>query len=160
MELKKNFIDDITNCEWLTKCGKKDIFSFDIILLDEENALNSICNPKWERVWMDARDDFTDYLDDTCKELYERVWNKYVKKYREEFANPLSESLKKRYPDNEIYETFIGFVRSNIIFMFMYNLFSDYYKCRFFDEMLEIYLNGHVPCGWEGKYPNGKFKVF
>lgn len=154
------FLDDITNCEWLSRCGKKDSFTFDIKLMDEENALNSIISPSWERVWMEARDDFSAYLGDNCKEVYEREWNIHTKKYRTEFVNPLCESLKRNYPDDEKYNTVINFVRSNIIFLFMYNLFSDYYSNRFFDEMLEIYLAGHVPCGWEGSYPNGNFKVY
>ena len=30
----------------------------------------------------------------------------------------------------------------------------------FFEKIFEIYLSGGWPCGWEGKFPNGKVKVF
>lgn len=160
MELKNNFLEDINNCRWLSRCGKKDDFSFDVKFFDEKDALESITSPRWEKIWKEARDDFSAYLRDNCKEVYESEWNKHTKKYRTEFVNPLCESLKKNYPDNEKYITFINFVRSNIIFLFMYNLFSDYYSNYFFEKMLEIYLAGHVPCGWEGSYSNGYFVVY
>ena len=31
---------------------------------------------------------------------------------------------------------------------------------EFFDRMLKIYLSGHLPCGWSGEYPEGKFFVY
>lgn len=30
----------------------------------------------------------------------------------------------------------------------------------FFEFLLEIYEDGHIPCGWEGKWPSGKLVIF
>ena len=42
----------------------------------------------------------------------------------------------------------------------MINFYSEYYKSDFFDKMLAIYLSGHLPCGWSGEYPEGRFFVY
>ena len=41
---------------------------------------------------------------------------------------------------------------------------DTYKKCKkrpvFFLHLLEIYESGNLPCGWEGKWPDGKLIVF
>lgn len=41
-------------------------------------------------------------------------------------------------------------------------IFNDYTKLdnNFFNEVLAVYLAGGWPCGWEGKYPEGRLIVF
>lgn len=60
---------------------------------------------------------------------------------------------------------FDGIVLEDVIFnvqtLFMVNDYSEYYMADvFFEQMLEIYLSGHLPCGWSGGQKNGKFKVY
>lgn len=38
--------------------------------------------------------------------------------------------------------------------------YSDIVACDFYRRLLEWYLAGHWPCGWEGEYPAGKLVVF
>ncbi|PGC52826.1 hypothetical protein COM14_03595 [Bacillus pseudomycoides] len=38
--------------------------------------------------------------------------------------------------------------------------YEEYYKSAFYKEMLEIYLSGHIPCGWNGKYPEGNIFIY
>lgn len=50
----------------------------------------------------------------------------------------------------------------------IYSDLRDCIKCRailgttntFIEKMLQIYLSGGWPCGWEGEFPQGKFKVY
>lgn len=160
MELKKDFLENIKKCKWLSRCGEIDNFAFDVKILDKEATLLSINSSKWESIWLEAREDFASYLRKNNNAIYEREWNTHSKKYRAEYVNPLCDILQTKFPNDEKHKTLINLVRSNIIILFMYNLYSDYYKSRFLDEMLEIYLSGHMPCGWEGNYPHGKFEVF
>lgn len=37
--------------------------------------------------------------------------------------------------------------------------YSDLVTCEFYRRLLRWYLEGHWPCGWEGKYPSGKLIV-
>ena len=48
----------------------------------------------------------------------------------------------------------------NIVLILMANFYSDFYKADFFIALLEIYLSGHLPCGWNGSYPEGKIMIY
>ena len=45
---------------------------------------------------------------------------------------------------------------------FLYIIFNDYSNMNnhFFNNLLQVYLAGGWPCGWEGEYPEGRLVVF
>ena len=45
---------------------------------------------------------------------------------------------------------------------FLYIVFNDYSNMehQFFNNLLQVYLVGGWPCGWEGEYPKGRLVVF
>ena len=43
---------------------------------------------------------------------------------------------------------FLGNINYNMTNLFLYNYFSDCgYKSVFFDNLLEVYMRGYLPCG-------------
>lgn len=56
-------------------------------------------------------------------------------------------------------ESFIDFVYNDFLTFAAYHIFAKE-KDKFIEMQLEVYQNGGFPCGWEGKYPDGKMVVY
>ena len=66
---------------------------------------------------------------------------------------------------NAIYEDIledIPYLLDSIFGDFSKIIFNDYLKLNnvFFENILQVYLAGGWPCGWEGEYPEGRLVVF
>lgn len=55
---------------------------------------------------------------------------------------------------------FLVVIRFHLLAIFMSDIYSTFYSDEFFDKLLEVYLSGHLPCGWHGKYPSRELMVF
>jgi len=87
-------------------------------------------------------------LESACKNNKIRYDSKICKKIQEGI------SIKS------LPESIIDDIKFNLITILMSDLFSDYYNSEFYRQLYQIYISGHLPCGWEGKYPSGRMIVF
>ena len=56
-------------------------------------------------------------------------------------------------------------VINNIKCDFVNYLLEDAYKDKlkfnlFFDELVNVYESGHIPCGWDGEWPEGNLVIY
>lgn len=72
----------------------------------------------------------------------------------------LERNVKKHNFSEEISKELINEISFNIISIFMADFYSEYYQCVFYENVLKIYLAGQLPCGWDGKYPEGRIMVY
>ncbi len=119
-----------------------------------------IASIKWENVCLEAEGDFTAYLHKNHKEDYNKYWNDMVRKIKSEYINTIAEDIMNALGDFEGKDDIIIDMKANLVSLFMIHFYSEHYKSDFYDKMLKIYLAGHVPCGWSGKYPEGRFQVY
>lgn len=78
-------------------------------------------------------------------------------KIREELLPPLIQKLQ----DNNICQEIID----DTSWLFMNILMHDYYyefghQSDLLNKVLMIWQSGHLPCGYSGKYPYGKLRVY
>lgn len=162
MELKSDFIEKVTNCNWFENCGDQNFDKFEVILLKEKNEVaEAIQSHKWENICLAKEGDFASSILRNHIEQYHMMGEEREKIRKEvlKLSKRFTAGLKKK----EI--RFDGIVLEDVIFnvqtLFMVNDYSEYYMADvFFEQMLEIYLSGHLPCGWSGGQKNGKFKVY
>lgn len=128
-------------------CSKRDV----------EKNINSI---KWENLCLERRGDFTEYLLKNHKAKYNKYWNVEVRMIKEKYISKISEKIGIALQDNDLSIDVLDDIKMNILSIFMLEYYSEYYSSEFYNKMLEIYLAGHLPCGWSGKYPDGKFIVY
>ena len=79
---------------------------------------------------------------------------------KSEYIEILSEKVKKSSIIDDIGEDVLIDFKSCMIDLFLSDYYSDCYEGEFHKHLLDIYLSGHLPCGWNGKYPQGKFMVY
>ncbi len=159
--LRKEFIETIFNCQWLQRCGQTDNLEFDVEYLknirDVERNINST---KWENLCLDRMGDFTTYLQKNHKAEYNKYWNDGVRMIKEQYISKLSEKVNFILTNSDLSVDILDDIKMNILSIFMLEYYAKYYSSDFYTKMFKIYLAGHLPCGWFGEYPNGKFIVY
>ena len=94
------------------------------------------------------------------KPIDAKEWNTLVELIKSEYLEKLSDKVKKLWIDEDTSEDVWIDFSSSMIDLFLLDYYAGYYKSEFHDQLLEIYLSGHLPCGWKGKYPQGNFIVY
>ena len=159
MEIKEEFANKMLECDWLGRCGMEDDLGFDVTYVKENKVGKLLGSPKWNKIYYDVRGDFTSYLSINHREA-DRYWNVTVNMIKEKYISVISVSLERVLCNNPDKDEILAWVQFNIIDMFMIHFYSEYYHDEFYDKTLKIYMAGHFPCGWEGRYPNGNFTVW
>lgn len=161
MAFKEEFLSKIDKCAWLKNCGDGFFDQFEVVVVkDREKAIKNVTSAKWSNSCLEAQNDLTSYLFFNYRESYEKNWNNEVVRVKQEYWSKMSDTIlavleSKGFP-NEV----MSHVQFNVVGLFMANFYSECYTSEFYIQMLEIYLSGHLPCGWSGGKKSGKFMVY
>lgn len=161
MEISKEFIGIIMECELLGRCGEKDGMEFDVEYVNSEaKAIKLIKGIKWENTCLESRGDFTEFLSRNHRDVFKKNWNVVVDEIKSKYMNEIREKIENKWVDEKSKQYVIDDVQFNVLTLFMLDYYSEYYQSDFYEKMLAIYLSGHLPCGWSGEYPEGRFIVY
>lgn len=161
MELKKDFLDKIGRCAWFENCGDGSFDTFDVVVVkDREKAVKSVTSIKWGNSCIEAQNDLTEYLFFNQRESYEKDWNNEVVHIKQEYWSKMSDIVSAALASKGLPDEVLLLVQYNVVALFMADFYSECYTSRFYEQMLAIYLSGHLPCGWSGGKRNGKFMVY
>lgn len=152
--IKPEFFDQLVSCDWFCNCGDKTFDQFEVYIEeDREMAIARLKSLVRENACLDRRNaicsavrkipaDWSNAINEVQRSGCLGKVSRRVK----------SEAKKKGISEEEVLEI----VRSDVWHLFMANYFSAYYNDVFYEQMLQIYLSGHLPCGYEWK----KFRVY
>ena len=161
MIIEKEFVETILNCQWLQRCGQIDNLGFDVEYLSSKRDVEKNINAtKWENICLERKGDFTTYLLKNHKAQYNKYWNEEVRRIKEQYISKISEKVNIALTNSDLSVDILDDIKMNILSIFMLEYYSEYYSSDFYNKMMKIYLAGHLPCGWIGEYPNGKFIVY
>lgn len=162
MKLDKKTIDLLLNCNWLSKCSAKDSkFSFDLDIISDIGKVSPLLfSDDWENVRFDARGEVTEFLSRNHPKAYNSFWNKGVQSIRTHVIPKVEPIIIERIKCLNLDEKVYAYMRMDIINIAMVLSYSEYTHSEFYEKLLEVYLNGHLPCGWNGSYPDGKMAIF
>ena len=159
------FIETVKEIEWFNNCGKvyqKKLF-YNYELENIENAskkLNYVKNYKeffiLENLYITADRRITNFLRENNEKEYNWTWNKLADVVNKRFMNNSSEidfmeiennyCIKFNVKNNKmIYKVF----RSTLFELFFKNYMPN--LPLLYDTIFEIYKDGHIIIGWEGK---------
>ena len=91
---------------------------------------------------------------------YNKNWNVLAGEVRSEVIPQIIDKIEECVKKNNLPDSVIKYIKSNLIIILITDAYSDYYVSEFYRRLLKIYTSGHLPCGWEGNYPSGKIIVF
>lgn len=59
MELKPDFLEKVTNCNWFANCGDQNFDKFEVIFISDKSEIPELMHShKWENIYLAKRGDF------------------------------------------------------------------------------------------------------
>ena len=155
--------DKLINCPWLKKCGvpEENLFSFPIIWIQDSSEITQvITSVEWENICLGEQCNISEFLAVNHKNEYHHSWNPIVTTLKSKYLPNIIFRIESICHTNNLPSSILNDISFNLLSIFLANHYSQYYWSNFFNMLLNIYLSGHLPCGWKGKYPNGAIVIF
>ncbi|SEL10022.1 hypothetical protein [Paenibacillus sp. OK003] len=164
MEINKEIINTLNQIQWFSNCGTRDYENENILYASSWSEATYYYNSqKWEETTLEARNQFTSFLHKNFIREYSD-WNELIKEAKTITNDCLDEILEKTTNEFQLDSTFIDCVRWDILEIIMKHIYSRKLNRKFngfySDIIFNIYSKGHLPCGWEGKWPTGKLVIY
>lgn len=122
-------------------------------------AIKSCSDIEWENFNLERRNELTLYLNHVCKGEF-RKWNTVANEIRERLQQGAWLAMRKRVADLAIPQVIAECTEWDTGNAVMTDRYRAHSPPSFFLQLLEIYEQGHFPCGWKGKWPNGELIVY
>lgn len=157
-ELYKKLIDN----RWFENCGDKEVVyeNLDYIwakdMKDVEKNVNSI---KWENMYIEEMNEITMFLDMNYLEL-SMLWNEQIEMIERKYMVELRKRIREAANKHSLPERVVSQVGYALKIIFICEFYSEQYHSEFYENLLEIYLSGHLPCGYKGRYRKGSIIIY
>ncbi|MEW5289573.1 hypothetical protein ABW286_10345 [Erwinia papayae] len=158
MKLQQLSMDRILNVNWFSDIGRPIPQNSYLQAQNLKAAEMSLGSPEWENATLEESNKITGYL--SVKEIIIfQEWNNLIKSAKVFFKN----NILTLVPDLDGFDNIL--MKQCIEWDIVHYLVEDAYKDKlksdlFFSELLSVYESGHIPCGWNGKWPSGQLIVF
>lgn len=151
----------LSKISWLSRCGEPlpDLgLSMSLVRArDWAHATACLSDDAWGDIQLEAQNQLTEWLFTHARTKY-RGWNKLVDRHKEKVLKPLLKKLKK---ERRLGQVVLDSISWDVLSALMESSYlPSRHPCFFFLELLEVYAAGHLPCGWEGEWPQGGLIVF
>lgn len=160
MEINKELYQNLLSIDFFAQCGNsvEGLYEFDVCTEKDLNkAIKSLSKTSWENIILEEQNKLTTYLFKNYRDKYNNTWNNQAEINQKELIPPIIQKLEDKNIEKEVIEDTKWILMS----ILMYDYYSEFgYKSEFLDQILNIWKSGHLPCGYSGKYPNGKLRVF
>lgn len=165
MQINKEIIDILYNTSWFSNCGKQTPPQFGIRVDSVNEVKNHITSIRWENIELEHQGDITEKLcNRSCQGIGQeyQAWNNLVDDFKRNFLPQLETQWKKQL---SLFDLNMKEVIDDISFNILGIVMADTYKkivpmSSFYVKLLEIYINGYLPCGWIGKKDKGCFVIY
>ncbi|AEV68930.1 hypothetical protein [Acetivibrio clariflavus] len=162
MLIQNDILERIDKINWFCNCGNKSDIEiiYPIKYLDNwKKAQKNCLSSKWEEFTLERSNENTQYLHDNYPDKY-RQWNKFAKEAREFIQEKLQPRIVLYLENNSLKREIEDSVKWDIIHAIMEQVYAEQKEPGFFMELLKVYEAGHLPCGWNGKWPKGELMIF
>ena len=124
------------------------------------DAMSFCVGTKWSNALIESLNDLSGNVLKVSPERY-REWNSLITGMRPrllEFAESVTDSLRR---EQKLPDKFTFSVLACLQGVGMEHGYSDIVKPGFYTNTILVCLQrGHFPCGWDGKFPDGRLIVY
>ena len=163
LNIDNKIYDRINKIEWFDNCGEITPIhlAYEVKFVDTWDKAKKYYNQSmWEDTTLEAQNKLTIFLQNKYRNDYSQ-WNTLTveaKKFLKKEIVPQMNLVKEKH---NLDDSFVSCVSWDMLGAIMEHAYKE---CKnrpaFFLDLLSIYEKGHFPCGWEGKWPDGKLIVF
>ncbi len=150
--------NELNDIKWLVKCGSDSISSDYKVVESLEKAVMMIEDVEYENFQLDRQADLTLYLNSNHSAEYQE-WNAHIE-YTKDKITPTFKIIEKICIKQGFNQTVVDSIKWDLVSYFQEKVYNKYKKPGFYHEIIEIYKNGRIPCGYVGDYPAGWLCIY
>jgi hypothetical protein len=166
---RRQFVEDdvaarVNSIDWFARCGER--LALDLTMETEPargwaQAIECCKSPAWENAQLEAQNQLTVWLHLHDGAGYRR-WNETVVAHKDATVSPLTERILVPFQaEHGLDIALVHSVQWDILGALMENSYlRSGHPAFFFLELLTVYVAGHLPCGWQGGWPEGRLLVY
>ena len=125
-----------------------------------DEALKASERREWEDATLEAQNQLTLWLHLNAHADYQS-WNERALRIKAELLPRLSPAWAPHEAKRPWSQSFKDSLEWNIIGAAVENEYLETgHPAVFFLELLTVYEAGHVPCGWDGRWPDGRLLIY
>ncbi|MBN3163201.1 MULTISPECIES: hypothetical protein [Pectobacterium] len=157
MKISRYAVDRLLKINWFSAVGDTVQLPGVRQVKDKHEFMKSIDGIEWENTTLEAGNEITGLLAKKFSNDYHH-WNPLVREAKKILDGEVLPSISSNIITNEV-------ILNNVKWDLVNYLMEDAYKDKikkplFFDSLICIYESGHIPCGWDGVWPNGNLVVY
>ncbi|CAL2102246.1 conserved protein of unknown function [Tenacibaculum sp. 190130A14a] len=155
--LKPEHFSSLENINWFSNCGKEIEFSSKHKLKRIESLTQSVelCNSiEWENFQLEKINDLTSFLNRT-RQNESAEWNTITVGIKNYLDNGIFKTAREKLNQSDLPDSIFASLEWDILSYYQEVAYKKYNIPTFYSDLIPIYKNGHLPCGYEGEFPNG-----
>lgn len=153
-------LEVIAEIDWFANVGNPIISAGEtyIEIANWRDAIASCSEQDWEDVCLNESNLMTTHLNYVCKDSFQR-WNDVINDAKLKLDEPWKR-MRLKLEQERVPEVVAHCVEWDTVHAVAYEHFASWGPPTFFLRSFAIYRGGNFPCGWQGAWPSGIFKVF
>jgi hypothetical protein len=153
-------LKEISGFPWFSRVGEwgSDV-STAVVLGNWYEAISSVEAGEWEELCMDAANGFSEQLAKVASSRF-RTWNAKVEAIKKVSVPMISSLFSTRADLQPLPKVVQDSVQWDVLHVCLEAEFSDCLPPGFYASNSYWYRAGHFPCGWKGKFPDGRIIIY
>ena len=158
MNVNRNACDGLNKIEWFSSLGEQYALPNVKLAVSLNDAHEYLSSPEWENVTLEESNNISEYLS-VKHSMISQEWNKLAKEAKVFLKNELINKIPQLDCfDNKL---LLQCVEWDVVHYLIEDAYKDKLKKPlFFNSLMSVYESGHIPCGWDGEWPEGTLVIY
>ncbi|WP_426576192.1 hypothetical protein ACP179_16895 [Xenorhabdus stockiae] len=158
MKISNQAMNRLLSINWFYNVGKEINVPNSTLVENYADVNEYISSPEWEYVTLEESNEISGFLAQKYSDIYQ-YWNDLAIDAKSFINNEVIKNL----PEIDGVDPVL--LSQCVRWDLMHYLIEDTYKKKlikplFFAGLVDIYEKGHLPCGWDGEWPNGNIIIY
>lgn len=148
----------LEKADWFSRVGVSDTTNA-IVLSSWKAAVKHCSANAWRNLCLEAANQYRERLREKDREALRR-WNSVVDLVKPASVALVQFKIEGVVKEYDLPRAFENAVSWDILHLCMESEFADIYPPGFYASQAYWYIQGHFPCGWKGKFPEGMLIIY
>jgi hypothetical protein len=157
------FLQNVSSIGWFRLCGQPPALTLPFVVQPVHSwheAVAACQSEEGRSANLEARNELSSFLHEKHPRRFQR-WNDLADDIKRACIAPLASEVWQPFAQrNNLPAAFVDCVSWQVLAAAVEN---EYRECQglpmYFSHLLQVYRHGHFPCGWIGRWPQGKLLV-
>lgn len=149
---------ELRTADWFNNVGIQDTTAA-IVLPGWDEAIASCESTEWENLLLEAANQYRERLARRSPSEFAK-WNARVERLKTLTIPLVLDKTSGIVDANGLPQVFVDTVQWDILHVCMEAEYADVFPPGFYASQAFWYVRGHFPCGWSGRFPEGRLIIF